>query len=330
MSKWLTQLFEKKKTRAEEEGLDEQQATVFVNDLLACYDATQKTAVDSSVKSVTDVAQTTTSSGLKALRAAEDEAARIIEKAKQTADEIRRRAETVTLKEVEDILSVAGAAGRDTAEEAKQRLQAYLIRAREEIEKEVRQEHMRTSFRALSSLVSRIRKAFPSAKRATRAQIEPELPAIRSDRAAQKRAVREATASQTTKPSTEVLPEKEPVRQEPASVQQKLDAWAIYEGEIELAIAVPVDLAAVSKLYNYLQTTTDIKILYTRGSWDRGTIITVTLDKPLPFFGMISKIPGLSITQALPQKDNLKTPSGSLLGAKRKAVTRINLNLKTE
>ncbi|MEE8413070.1 MAG: hypothetical protein V3R96_00825, partial [Dehalococcoidales bacterium] len=50
-----------------------------------------------------------------------------------------------------------------------------------------------------------------------------------------------------------------------------LDPKAIFGGEVELAISVPVDPVAVSKLYNQLQSTPDMKILYTRGSWDRGT-----------------------------------------------------------
>ncbi|MBM2825918.1 MAG: hypothetical protein HW402_1582, partial [Dehalococcoidales bacterium] len=115
----------------------------------------------------------------------------------------------------------------------------------------------------------------------------------------------------------------------PVGLPQKLDGEAIYDGEIELAITVPVDPAAVSKLYTYLQSTPDMKILYTRGSWDRGTTITVALDKPLPFIGMISKISGLAIAPGLPQKENLvKGTSSSLLGAKRKELTRIYLILK--
>jgi len=133
------------------------------------------------------------------------------------------------------------------------------------------------------------------------------------------------------RPSVQPRIENKPDNQEPVGVPQKLDKEAIYEGEIELAIAVPVDPAAVSKLYNYLQSTPDMKILYTRGSWDRGTTIAVTLDKPLPFIGMISKISGLTIAPGLPQKENLvKGTSGSLLGAKRKEVAKIDLILKAE
>lgn len=138
-------------------------------------------------------------------------------------------------------------------------------------------------------------------------------------------------AEQTVKSSAEELPEEKPVRQEPTPVPRRPDTGAIYEGEIELALAAPVDLAALAKLHNYLQTTPDIKILYSKGSWDRGVIITVTLDKPLPLLGIISKIPGLVAAAASPEKDNLaKEPPRLVLGVGRGVAIRIDLRLRTE
>ena len=126
-------------------------------------------------------------------------------------------------------------------------------------------------------------------------------------------------------------PEKKADIQGSAPVLQKLDTEAIYEGEVELAITVPVDPAALSKLYGYLHSTPDMKILYARGSWDRGIVITVSLDKPLPLIGMISKISGMSIAPGLPQKDNtIKGSSSLLLGAKKKEATRVDLIVKAE
>ncbi|MEE8419086.1 MAG: hypothetical protein V3S02_03130, partial [Dehalococcoidales bacterium] len=101
---------------------------------------------------------------------------------------------------------------------------------------------------------------------------------------------------------------------------------AIFGGEVELAISVPVDPVAVSKLYNQLQSTPDMKILYTRGSWDRGTTITVSLEKPLPLIGIIFGISGIKVTPAHQDKGNA-IKSGSLLGASRQGVTRIDLSI---
>ena len=92
---------------------------------------------------------------------------------------------------------------------------------------------------------------------------------------------------------------------------------------------MPVDPASVSKLYNYLQMTPEIKILYTRGSWDRGTTITVTLDKRLPLIDIISKLPGVEMAPVAPQKNgSAKGTSSTLLGTRGKKVTRIDISLK--
>lgn len=139
------------------------------------------------------------------------------------------------------------------------------------------------------------------------------------------------TVADDEAPPEQRHPDNKPNELEPAAVPQKLDTDAIYDKEIELAIAVPVDPVAITKLFNYVQSTPDMKVLYTRGSWERGTLLTVALDKPLPFIGMISKIPGLKIEPGLPQKDDIsKGLAGSLLGAKKQAAARIDLILKAD
>jgi hypothetical protein len=116
---------------------------------------------------------------------------------------------------------------------------------------------------------------------------------------------------------------------ETESAQLKLDSQALYTGEVELDIPVPVELKLVSKLYNYLQTIPELKILHTRGSWDRGTTITVVLDKPMPLISLISKIPDVEVTPELPQKDSLvRGRSSSLLRTGGKGVKGIKLILK--
>jgi len=92
---------------------------------------------------------------------------------------------------------------------------------------------------------------------------------------------------------------------------------------------MPVELKMVSKLYNYLQTIPDIKILRTTGSWDRGTTITVVADKPIPLISIISKIPGAEAISEVPQQDSsVKRVSSSRLRAGGKEVKRIKLTLK--
>ena len=101
----------------------------------------------------------------------------------------------------------------------------------------------------------------------------------------------------------------------------KQDKHSLYTGEVELAIGIPVDPNMVAKLYNYLQTTPEIKFVRTSGSWNRGTTITVVLDKPIPLISVISsKIPEAEVTPEQPGKDGFVK--------ERKGVRRINLTLK--
>lgn len=105
----------------------------------------------------------------------------------------------------------------------------------------------------------------------------------------------------------------------PAPLKQ--DSHSLYTGEVEIAIGIPVDPNVVAKLYNYLQTTPEIKFVRTSGSWNRGTTITVVLDKPIPLISVISsKIPEAEITPEQPGKDGFVK--------ERKGVRRINLALK--
>ena len=136
-----------------------------------------------------------------------------------------------------------------------------------------------------------------------------------------------AVESIAKRPPELPLPEEKPEKQGTSLIPQKLDSEAVYEGEVELAIPPPLDPAALSKLFNYLQVTPDMKVLYNRGSWDRGAVITVSLDKPLKFIGMISRISGLKMAPGLPQKENRSMgTSSSHLGAKSRRLSRIDLS----
>lgn len=145
-----------------------------------------------------------------------------------------------------------------------------------------------------------------------------------------------ATVSEPTKAITEELPkqlstQEKPGKEEPISAPLTLDTQALYDGEIELTIAPPIDPVAVSKLYNQLQMAPEIKILYTRGSWNQGTTITVSLDRPLPLLDIISRTPNIEITPGLPQQDkSMKEKSSPLPRATRKVVKSIALTLKAK
>ena len=442
MSKWLGQQFGKRKQKTKQVWEREFNTDSFIK--RAVTDAeqivasikmkAQTEAEDKAVRIIDQAKQRADEirrrAEVAAQKEAEDKAVRIIDQAKQGADEIRRRAEVVAQKEAEDILSALNRKVEVTEAEARQKAQLFLLRAREKIEKEVREEYKQAHSRLLHSLLSTSGEAAPPLETSAPMQIEiePDIASkekveqpvqlqeeskrktekLRKAKEAQKRTRKGTTLAakvgalkeKLTKPIhlkgevpvsepaeaiaeelpeqvgkeanlaaresdleekveqpvqlekevtvselgeaiaepaetiTEELPklhppEEKPGKEEPVSAPIKLDSQALYDGEVELATTVPVDPVAVSRLYNYLQTTPEIKILYTSGSWDRGTTIAVTLDKPLPLIGMISKIPGIEVTPGLPQKDNfVKGTSSSLLRAERKGVTRIDLTLK--
>jgi len=127
----------------------------------------------------------------------------------------------------------------------------------------------------------------------------------------------------------EHLPEERPVREEHKPAPVKLDSQALYADEVELIIAAPIELKLVSKFYNYLQTIPELRVLYTRGSWDQGTTITVVLEKPIPLISLISETPGVEVTPELLKKEGLaKGKSSSLLRGEKGEVKRSKLVLK--
>ncbi|MEK7354181.1 MAG: hypothetical protein AABZ77_06725, partial [Chloroflexota bacterium] len=98
--------------------------------------------------------------------------------------------------------------------------------------------------------------------------------------------------------------------------------------EVELVIMPPADLKLVSRLYNYLQAITDLKVLYTRGSWDQGTTIAVVLEKPVALIKVLTSTKDLVVTVGLLAEQEGGTPGKALSlfkrqnkGSKRLGVT---------
>jgi len=387
------------------EGLDEEQVVAFVNNLIAQQKASQQASA-ASLRSllktaVTDAEQIAASIKMKARAKGEAEAATIITQAKQEGQEIKRKAEIATQKEAEDTLASANRKAEITELEATQKALLFLLRAREDIEKEIREEYKNTYDQLFSSLQKLMSEgqniemelkgkrarlweskefeleryeaalletseaAVPPPETAAPMETEIETDITGKERMEQPAQPQEETlveeaeqpaqpqeealveeAEQPAQPQAEAaisepveeiteellkehLPEEMPGREETGSVQLKQDSQTLYGGEVELAIAMPVELKLVSKFYNHLQTVPEIKIRHTKGSWDRGTTITVVLDKPIPLISVISKIPGVKATPELPQKDSLaKGTSSSLLRGGGKGVKRIKLTLK--
>jgi len=404
------------------EGLDEKQVVAFVDNLIAQHRTVQQASADSLRSllktAVTDAEQLAASIKTKAQAEAEAEAAGIITQAKQEDQEIKRRAEIAAQKGAEDILSVANKKAEDilsvvnkkteiTEVEARQNALLFLLRAREEIEKEVREEYKRAYARLSSSLQNLLdegqsievelkgkrarlweskkfelkehettlletpeevappletlapeeeikqpvqlqeevsgekteepaqpQEETPEEEIKQPVQLQEEVSGEKTEEPAQlqeKAPASESVEETTEEPLGQHPPEEIPSREETKSTRLKpADRQTLYVGEVELAIAIPVELKMVSKFYNYLQTIPDIKILRTTGSWDRGTTVTVVADKPIPLISKISEAPGVEVIAELPQKDSsVKGKSSSRLRGGGKGVkTRVELTLK--
>jgi len=99
------------------------------------------------------------------------------------------------------------------------------------------------------------------------------------------------------------------------------ESQSLYTGQVELTIEVPVEPTMVAKLHNYLQTTPEIKFIRTVGSWNKGSAITVVLDKPIPLVSVLA--------DKLPEADILpEPPDVSGYARDRRAVRRISISRK--
>ncbi len=149
---------------------------------------------------------------------------------------------------------------------------------------------------------------------------EPKGEAVEEDST---RSSGKAGAPEQTEAETSELVEESPSgeEEEAGSGAAKQESHPLYTGEVELAISKPVSPGIVAKLYNYLQTTPEIKFVRTSGSWERGTSVTVVLDKPISLISVLSsKIPEAKLTPERPEKD------GFVKG--KRGVRRITLSLK--
>ncbi|NQT05316.1 MAG: hypothetical protein HQ577_04830 [Dehalococcoidia bacterium] len=99
------------------------------------------------------------------------------------------------------------------------------------------------------------------------------------------------------------------------------ESRSLYTGEVDLSVEVPVEPTMVASLYSYLQTTPEIKFVRTTGSWNKGSTITVVLDKPIPLISeLASRLPEADI---LPERPDV---SGHVRD--RRGMRRISISLK--
>ena len=83
----------------------------------------------------------------------------------------------------------------------------------------------------------------------------------------------------------------------------------------------------MSKIYAELQGNPEVKILRTVGSYDKGTTITVILEKPTRLVDTLVRIPGVEVTSETTGKQGLFKKSA---GGQDKTPGRVTIPLRTK
>ncbi len=116
--------------------------------------------------------------------------------------------------------------------------------------------------------------------------------------------------------------EQEAPKRRPRRSATKEESQSLYTGEVDLSIEVPVEPTMVAKMYSYLQTTPEIKFVRTTGSWNKGSTVTVVLDKPIALISeLASRLPEADVLPELPDVN------GQLRD--RRGMRRISISLKS-
>jgi len=337
MFEWLKQPLGKGKQKKK------QVPTREVSDSVIQGNAQQQVSSDSLRSllktAIADAEQIVASIKMRAQTEAEAEATRIITQAKLEIQEIKDRAELAAQRQAEEIRSAATEEAEITEMEAKQKALQYLARASEALLSTSQAVEPR---RAASAPAETELRPDAASKEKVEEPVQLEEEAVGEKVEEPVQLEEEAVGEKVEEPvqlEEEAVGEKveEPVQLEEEAVgekveepvQPKLDSQALYTGEVELVMSAPVELKLVSRLYNYLKTVPELKILYTKGSWDRGTTITVVLERSMPLISLISETPGVKVTAEMPGKGGSAAGKASpLLRGGEKVVGRIQLALK--
>jgi len=71
----------------------------------------------------------------------------------------------------------------------------------------------------------------------------------------------------------------------------------LFEKEVEIAVAPPVDTTQLTRLTRKLQDVSHLKILRTDGRWDEGNVISAHMDRPLPLISLLMGMPEVEKAQ---------------------------------
>jgi len=280
----------------EDKGNDKQ--LVDPVDELVEQRSTSASMASTSVRSILKAAissaeQIVDSVKMRVAEEAQQEAAKVIAEAQKEAEKIRGGKAPVQEATTENIISVAEKVAEEQIEQIEEPAQAQeeVVAGKEaepvQLQEEVTEEA--------------VEETVPQEKEP--AVVEPVAEEGEPEKAAKK--------------------EEEAEKAEPEMVATKEESQSPYTGEVELIVEVPVEPTVVSKLYDYLQTTSEIKFVRTVGSWNKGSTITIVLDKSIPLISVLAaKLPEANVAPERTER------SGH--AKDRRGVRKINISLKNK
>ncbi len=324
-------------------GLDEGQVVNFVTDLLKQRKESAPAAIRSVLKmAVVSAERITEAIQKKAKTEAEDEAARIIAQANQKVAETAGKPEKENKKPLEVVLPENSEVSEEATETSKatkvpeETTETLRTTKVPEETTEISEEKTKTP-EGVTEISEEAPETLPENSEVLEGATETSGETTGLPAQAQSETTEEPVEetpqlpSETGESSTagvieSILEGRQLVEvasspEQPRTVLSKQDTQSLYTGEVELTITKPVDPKMVARLYNYLQTTPEIKFVRTSGSWERGTTIIVALDKPIALISVLSsKIPEADVVPERPERD------GFISG--KKGVRSINLALR--
>lgn len=381
------------------QGIAEDQAVRFVDDLIRRYSvlAEQEQHFLSlgtlSEKAAIEADKVAKDIKARAKREAETDAGNTIAQAKEKAKEIlalgKKRAQEVKQQEIETILQTARRTAAITETEVKQQAQLFLIKSREAIESELKEEvkeayeYLLSSLQGLLSQASELEVQWkckavePWSGQSLDLEHEEMNPTLTAESAATSPSVSQgneavpavseevsteeweqlfgnvypvATLSEEAEVDTpergeaatgeadtlaptqaEVVPGEHPQKvAKPKVISLQPKASFTYQGEVELTFIPPMEISAVSEIYGWLQTTPEVKILRTIGSWEKGTKVIVFLERPLPLIDILTRVPAVEVASELFEKQGLLKKTENTTEAEDKARGKYRIALKMQ
>jgi hypothetical protein len=284
-------------------GLSEQEIVSFVEELLKQNRELKERADSTGVmgdyvqRVMGELQQVEETIRVRAQMDAEAEAARIVADAQRQAHDTIVRAQTEAIEMAQKQADAILVEARRKAEiaEGQIRIQAQLMlsRARDQVEHHIQKEGEIVYNRMLASITQIVEEAQRLSidwKRQTSNLWQGSGDALSLGRG-------DLTSSPTIQ---ETLGAAEaswpPVRSEdePPVHAEGVDDVArsdLYKGEVEVALAPPVDAAALARLYGRLLAMPDLQIVRTVDTADSGTSIRVLLERPQPLVKQLLEIP---------------------------------------